>query len=290
LLVTNPVASDAPAATPLVSKARVFDGDIAYVRIAGVSGGLAEEVSDVHRLLGSSNALEGVVLDLRYTDGGDYAAAAATADLFTAKSQLLLNWGAGVVSSHQKADAIPVPVAVLVNRETAGAAEALAAVLRETGVGLILGGRTAGRAMITQDFPLSNGDQLRIPVTPVTLGDGSALSARGIKPDIDVTVSAENERAYYADAYLALLKTNLVAGGKLAALTGPDGTNPAARRSRMNEAELVREHKEGLESDPDGPLPPGRQSEPPKPVVNDPVLARALDLLRGLAVVRQDHL
>jgi len=36
-------------------------------------------------------------------------------------------------------------VAILVNRQTAGAAEALAAVLRETGAGLVLGTSTAVR-------------------------------------------------------------------------------------------------------------------------------------------------
>jgi hypothetical protein len=289
LLVTNSPSTNAPAETLLVSKAHVLEGKIAYLRITRVSGGLAEEVSMAHRHLNSSNVLEGVVLDLRYTDGGDYQAAAATADLFTAKAGPLLNWGAGVESSHEKTNAIRVPVAVLVNHETARAAEALAALLRETGAGLILGGRTAGQAMIAQDFPLSDGGRLRIATAPVTLGDGTALPATGIKPDIAVTVSAEDERAYYADAFQGLERKNPVAGGKLSTPAGPDGTNPALRHSRLNEAELVREHKEGLDRDLDANMPPARPSEPAKPVVNDPALARALDLLNGLAVVRQDH-
>ena len=71
-----------------------------------------------------------------------------------------MNWGNGMVRSKEKSDAIALPVAVLVNRQTAGAAEALAAVLRETGAGLILGGKTAGQAMVAQEFPLKNGDRL----------------------------------------------------------------------------------------------------------------------------------
>ena len=94
-----------------------------------------------------------------------------------------------MVRSKENSDALSVPVAVLVNRQTVGAAEALAAVLRETGAGLILGSNTAGQAMIAQEFPLKNGERLRIATAPIQLGDGSALSGQGLKPDIAVEVA-----------------------------------------------------------------------------------------------------
>jgi C-terminal processing protease CtpA/Prc len=274
-----------------VDKTALFEGGIAYLRVARVNDGLAGQVSSTWKDWNSTNRLIGLVLDLRYADGADYAAAAATADLFAAKAGPLLNWGGGTVASHEKTNAIRVPVAVLVNRETAQAAEGLAAMLRQTGAGLLLGSRTAGQAMMTQDFPLRNGEQLRIATGPVLLGDGSALSAQGIKPDIEVSVSPETERAFFADAFVVLPKSNGVAGAKLSLTNQPEGTNLAARRGRMNEAELVREHRQaidpGRDSNPGGPT--ARPAEPDKPAVNDPVLARGLDLLKGLAVVRRDR-
>jgi hypothetical protein len=175
-------------------------------------------------------------------------------------------------------------VAVLVNRETAGAAEALAAALRETGAGLILGGRTAGQAMVAQEFPLKNGERLRIATAPIQLGDGTAMSEQGLKPDIAVEVSLEDERGYYEDAFKTTDKTNLVASGGLSLTNQASGTNHLVRRPRFNEAELVRERREGVsESD----LTALRVHEAEKPMVQDPALARGLDLLRGLALVRQ---
>ena len=100
-----------------------------------------------------------------------------------------------MVSSRDKTNAIQMPVVVLVNKYTAGAAEALAAVVRAVGAGLVLGSETAGQATIAKKFPLKNGDELRIATAPVTLGDGTAISLTGVKPDIDVTVNAEEERA-----------------------------------------------------------------------------------------------
>jgi hypothetical protein len=138
--------------------------------------------------------------------------------------------------------------------------------------------------MVAQEFPLKNGDRLRIATAPVQLGDGSALSEQGVKPDIVVAVSPEDERAYYADAFKVTDRTNLQAsvGGPA---TGPgNGTNRVVRRPRFNEAELVRERREGVS---EADLTALRAPEPEKPMVRDPALARALDLLRGLALVRQ---
>ena len=285
-LVTNGAAANARAATPLVSKSSVFEGEVAYVRVERVGEGLASAVREACTKLGATNKLTGVILDLRYASGEDYASAAATAELFVKKDKPLLNWGNGMVRSKEKSDAISQPVAVLVNRQTAGAAEALAAVLRETGAGLILGSRTAGQAMIAKEFPLKNGEQLRIATTPIELGNGSALSGQGLKPDIAVEVAAEDERAYYADAFKVTSRTELLAGGGSAMTNPVSGTNRSVRRPRFNEAELVRERREGIsEADLTAP----RDRELDKPLVNDPTLARALDLLKGLALVRQSH-
>jgi hypothetical protein len=286
VLVTNAAAPGTNAEAPLVIKSSLFEGDILYVRVGRVGDGLAKAISTACSDPETTNKLKGVALDFRYAGGDDYAAAAAVVDLFVKKEQPLLDWGNGMVKSKEKSDAIALPVAVLVNRQTAGAAEALAAALRETGAGLILGGRTAGQAMVAQEFPLKNGDRLRIATAPIKLGDGSALSAQGLKPDIAVEVSSADERAYYADAFKVTDKTNLLASTG-ASSTGPgSGTNRVVRRPRFNEAELVRERREGVS---EADLTALRDRESDLPMVRDPALARALDLLRGLALVRQSR-
>jgi C-terminal processing protease CtpA/Prc len=240
-----------------------------------------------YQALASTNRLKGVVIDLRYADGGDYGSAAETGDLFVKKERPLLNWGNGVIRSHEKSDAIAGPVAVLVNHQTARAAEALAAILRETGTGLVLGNQTAGQAMIAQEFPLSNGEKLRISTASIEVGEGSAFPLLGLVPDITVEVSAEDERVYYADAFKAVPRPNLVASASLSLSNQVSLTNRPTRRPRFNEAELVRERREGVGREADNA--PERDDEPEIPVVHDPALARAIDLLKGLAVVRQSR-
>ena len=257
-----------------VSKSGLFDGNIGYVRVARVDDGLARAVRQAYEKVGGTNKLKGLVLDLRYSGGDDYAAAAAVADLFLKKERALLNWGNGLVRSREKSEAITAPLAVLVNHETAGAPEALAAVLREAGLALILGNQTAGRA------------------ASIELGSGVALSAEGLKPDISVAVSPDDERAFYADPFKGIPKAETRAEPQAIAKPPPgfanraEGTN-RIRRSRINEAELVRERREGLLLDAEPTT--GTDNEPEKPVVRDPALARGLDFLKGLDVVRHSR-
>jgi len=280
-LVTETNLPVLPTNAPLVSKTNLLEDDIAYVRVSRVADGLASAVSAAYQTLSASNKLKGLVFDLRFADGEDFAAAAAVADLFIAKERPLLDWGRGVVKSTEKPNALTLPVAVLINRETTGAAEALAAGLRDAGVGLLLGGPTAGLGMVMSEYPLPGGQWLRIASAPVKLGDGTALSAQGVKPDIEVKVGLDDERIYLRDAYGLVAKPGVKSGAISNALAG---TNAANRRPRITEADLVRERREGKSLE---EFTPARDREPLKPQINDPALARAVDLLKALAVVRR---
>jgi hypothetical protein len=123
---------------------------------------------------------------------------------------------------------------------------------------------------------------LRIANGVIRLGDGEALSSAGVKPDIIVAVNAADEKNYFADPFKD--------GGKpllTARTNAPLATVTNAPRRRLNEADLVRRQKEGQNPDDDIATGKLRDLEPPKPLVQDPALARALDLLKGLAVVKQ---
>jgi C-terminal processing protease CtpA/Prc len=218
--------------------------------------------------------IKGLVLDLRFAVGFDYAAAAKVADCFLNSDRPLLNWQTASARATPKADAITVPVAILVNSQTSGAAEALAAVLRDSGVGLILGAQTAGLASVFKEFALQNGARLRVAVGPVSLGAGKTLTG-GLVPDIAITASLDDQRAYLLDPYKDLHPPP--------AAKTDDVANSVLEQPRLNEVELIRQHKNGEDADDTPAL--DRLSAPPPPVVADPALARALDLLKGLAVV-----
>jgi Peptidase family S41 len=280
------ISSNARALTNPV----LYDGQVAYLGVARVEAGLAAQISTALKQLDGTNHLAGVVVDLRFAGGQDYAEAAAVADLFIDKEKPLLDWGSGFVRSKANPDAWTLPLAILVNQKTAAAAETLAAVLREDDRAIILGASTAGEASMSEDFPLRNGQSLRIATAAIKLGGGETISTSGVKPDIEVTVSPENERTYYANPYAEIVSPHGVIPSIVGAPSaeGTNGTNRVHQRP-LNEAELMRERKEkpGVDVEDLVPLSAPGDAEPEKPVIRDPVLGRALDLIKGIAVVRK---
>ena len=278
ILVSGPAETTIPPGGTELIKSAIMESNVAYLRVRQVGNGLADQLAAAYHQLTATNKIAGVTLDLRFAGGNDYAAAVATADLFVIKKVPLLEWGKGAENSQPAKEPIAGPVVVLVNGGTSGAAEALAAALREADAGLIIGNPTAGLAMTTRDFPLKNGGWLRLVTDPVKLGDGVVISR--VSPDIAVAARLDAERAYLKNPYAPLAR---------------DESSPALATNdflsfvdHTSEADLVRQKlKDG--EDIGAPVPVLRKS-PPRPVIQDPVLARALDLIKGLAIVHESHL
>jgi hypothetical protein len=151
-------------------------------------------------------------------------------------------------------------------------------VLRDTDVGLILGSQTAGQASIFKEFPLRDGSKLRVAVARVNFGAGKTLTT-GLSPDIAIDTSLDDERAYLQDP-LKVLHPSLVAKTDANAKT-------MLEQPRMNEVELIREHNSGEDRTTADARSLSDVTE--TPAVADPALARALDLLKGLAVVQPNR-
>ncbi len=219
-LLAAPVLSRADVTSPALASSGILESNVAYLRVSHVAAGLPAEIDAANRALQATNKIAGTVLDLRYADGGDAAAATATANLFAAKK---------------------LPLVILVNGRTRGAAVTLATVLRESRSGLIFGGPAAA-----------------------------------VKPDIFVEENPADERKFFENPYAAPA-TNEV--------TALPGTNDfLSLVDHTSEADLVREKiKDGDEFE--NPPPP-HAAEPQNPVIRDQVLARAVDLIKGLAVLR----
>ncbi len=283
VLIDGVKAEDSPTSAPLLSEATVFDHNFGYLRVGRFGEGLAAKFTDAFDQLAASNRLKGLVIDLRFAGGSDYAAAVSTADRFFADEQPLLDWGAGVKKSTTKDSPISLPVAILMNRETRSAAEAFAGILRQGKVAILLGTNTAGEACLYRDFALSTGQRVQVATATVRLGDNQALPPAGLRPDIAIKVAAQAEKIHFADAFATRPgadETELTASNQ--SLAG--STNRPSRR-RINEAELVRAQREGRE--PGDETNRTARTDPPRPLVTDPALARALDLLKGLALVQQ---
>lgn len=258
----------------LIAKTNVFDGSFAYVRVERVATGLGQKIVDAVKTVKNP---KGMILDLRFAKGEDYSGAVEGVSAFVKSEHDVLKIGNEVRKTPSRPDALEMPMAVLINRQTRGSAEALAAAVKEQHLGLLIGGRTAGQALVFNNFPLSNGQHLKIAKTRVSLAGGSEIGSEGVAPDIALDVDEKNERRWLEDPYATILKASVSNG------TAPFLTSVTNRTNRrLNSAEIARRHREELQ-DEDGLAPEPRRPEvPPPQIVQDAALARALDLLKGV--------
>ncbi|MSU31185.1 MAG: hypothetical protein EXS25_00710 [Pedosphaera sp.] len=249
---------------------RRFEGGILYVQVGRVTSALKGRLGELFREAKWTNGSTGLVLDLRFCDGDGFEAVGAVTSLFSERSGEVFQWESKAVFTDGVSHLWTKPLAVLINGKTQGAASILAAVLREETGAILLGQATASFPSGLKEAVSEERVQSNISSGSVRLSNGSEISTKGVQADIEVRVKEEEERVLMIDL-LEMTSAQTVKTLK---------TNKA--RIRLNEAELVRAHREG--STP-RELARGPQKES-APEGRDLVLGRGVDVLRGLAFLR----
>jgi carboxyl-terminal processing protease len=159
-----------------------------------------------------SGGVERVLLDLRNVVEGGPREAAAVASLFHAGSAFALRDRAGEVLETIDLDPAQETwageVGLLVNGATAGGAEALALLLRETRGAQVLGEETFGLSSEPRLFELPDGSGVLLSTSAWGLASGETWSGSGIEPDLvvrasgnDVAERLERQLAEAVDAF-----------------------------------------------------------------------------------------
>jgi carboxyl-terminal processing protease len=200
------------------TKVREVDGrTLGYVRLATFSDGASVALRRaVERVLGEG--AEGIVLDLRANGGGLLPEAVLTSSVFIPEGDVVVK-----TSSRTQGDEVyralgdsidPPPMVVLVNRDTASAAEILAAALQTSNDDPVVGTRTFGKGVFQQVIDLDNGGALDLTVGEFLTAEGVSLAGKGLKPDV---VAPERPRA---ERDVQLDRAYEVLGGEVAADQG----------------------------------------------------------------------
>jgi carboxyl-terminal processing protease len=189
---------------------------LGVVALATFSPGAHGEVREgVERELRAG--ARGIVLDLRANGGGLVEEARLIASIFIEKGTIVSTRGRTQPSETLTAtgDAISqsVPVVVLVDANTASAAEIVTAALQDHRRATVVGTHTFGKGVFQEEEPLSNGGALDITVgeyfTPNgrNLGGGGVKQGAGITPEVLVPSGVDSERGL--DVALSTLAAKL---------------------------------------------------------------------------------
>jgi len=187
----------AEVALPNVSSkvVEVDGGKLGYVRMLSFSEGAHAQLADAVRKVQREGA-EGIVLDLRGNPGGLLEEAVLSASLFLPEDEVVVS-----TRSRSEGDSVhksvggrvaEVPVVVLIDRNTASAAEILTAALADDADATVVGTRSFGKGVFQEERGLSNGGALKLTVGEYFTPAGVNLArSHGIHPDVDAADDPE---------------------------------------------------------------------------------------------------
>lgn len=178
-------------------EARIEEGTIGYLKITSLADGKAAEVKTQLADLTSRGAQK-IVLDLRGAANGKIQEGVAVANLFVGSGTLARVLGkADKETQTFSADPGKVvfggPLAVVIDRSTAGPAEVIAAAVRDQKRGEIVGERSFGAGSEQQMFSLSDGGALLITTAKYAPAAGKAFMEEPINPTVKVDRPVEAE-------------------------------------------------------------------------------------------------
>ena len=179
---------------------QLVPGGIGYIYVSQFRDNTGEQVYESLEALKQVDMLA-LILDLRGNPGGSGEAAAdVTGQFLLPGSVFYYQEDRGGERSEQRIrddldrfDLGEMPMVVLVNENTAGEAEAVAAALQESGRAIVMGIETFGRGATYSFIELADGSAIYIPTLRWYTPSGKLLGGDGVQPDIQVVFEAEEE-------------------------------------------------------------------------------------------------
>lgn len=173
---------------------------LGYIRMVSFSEGVHALIHNAVRKL-ERKGVEGIVLDLRANGGGLLEEAVLSASVFLPEGEVVVTTDSrtqGHAVYETLGGNLPaVPMVVLIDRNTASAAEILTAALADDADATVVGTRSYGKGVFQQEVGLSNGGALKLTIGEYFTPDGVNLAqSHGIHPDVrsrDLPQTARDE-------------------------------------------------------------------------------------------------
>jgi carboxyl-terminal processing protease len=242
---------------------RMLEPGYAYIRIGTFSVETGNEVKNALNRLNDENDVKGIVLDLRNNPGGVLQAAVGVVDAFIDEGLIVYTQGR-VENSEMRFEASTenpsrgAPLVVLINSGSASASEIVAGALQDHQRAIIMGTPSFGKGSVQTVLPLTNDRAIKLTTALYFTPNGRSIQATGIVPDIVVD---RGQVTRIPDSLISYREADLAGHLENANAEETDG-----------EASVIAAETQEV--------------EPPEVIVRDYQLNEAVNVLKGLNIVR----
>ena len=187
-----------------VDIAYMLDEQTGYLKLSKFSATTYDEFKKGIKKL-KSEGMERLIFDLRGNTGGYLKAAVDVADEFLPKGSLIVytegrNRPRQYMNAHRRGMLEDIPVAVLIDGESASASEIVAGALQDNDRGTIIGRRSFGKGLVQEQIMLSDESAIRLTVARYYTPTGRSIQ-KPFDGDIEKYLLESYERYENGEVY-----------------------------------------------------------------------------------------
>lgn len=176
------------AVTPPDVTAHVLPAHVGYIALRAFGPAAGEQVRAALARLRAQGA-RATIFDLRGNGGGYESSALHVASAFVPSGAIVItqtNHGQRRVTDADGSAPAPLPLAVLVDRDSASGSELVTGAIADHRLGMVIGTRTFGKGLVQTMFPLPDGSAMKVTTARYFTPSGRDIDRIGITPDISV--------------------------------------------------------------------------------------------------------
>ena len=177
----------------------ILEGEVGYLSIYQFTG---DDVSGVEEALSAFRqaGVTALVVDVRSNPGGLLTDVVKICDMFLPEGLIVYTEDRSGAREEYYADSEywDVPMAVLVNGESASASEIFAAAVQDTGRGIVVGETTYGKGVVQTLYSFPEGDGVQLTTAAYYTPSGRSIHGQGVTPDIEVALAADASVVFHA--------------------------------------------------------------------------------------------
>jgi carboxyl-terminal processing protease len=177
----------------------MLSDNIGYIAVSEWQDNTAEQFKSIEKDL-ESQGMQSLIVDVRSNPGGLLSSVVDTLDYILPEGTLVYTEDKYGQRQTYTSDAscLNLPIAVLVNGNSASASEIFAGAIKDYNYGTLIGTTTFGKGIVQTIFQLTGGDALKVTTAKYYTPNGNYIHGVGIDPDIELEYeySGPTDEAY----------------------------------------------------------------------------------------------
>lgn len=188
---------------------KILEGNIGYISFESFDERTYDQFKNAYREM--ENKISGLIIDLRGNPGGLLDSAKNILDeiLPTGVITYTVDKNGNKEYLYSDSKCISIPVVVLVNENSASAAEITAAAIKDWENGTVVGATTFGKGLVQALKRLGDGTYVKVTISEYFSPNGEKINQIGVVPDYEVEDDKETEEDEQLQKAIEIMKEKI---------------------------------------------------------------------------------